>query len=472
MERAKRTHHVAVLALMLALLLCAGGASFAQVEPGEAAEGLSSEASQEFQSLANGIAFRPPAGMQRLRPPARSGDFAYFVDQNRGWVLKAGMKTPQHPLPLFKTGNRSGLVDLTLLQLKEAYPGLTVLRQDQIVLPGGPVGMLAVRYSTGMTRILGQYAILQVDERLFYVLSLTTPGVEPPEETPESADPGEAEAVAAFSDVVDSVRLLDRTFLKEDQDQRLFRTRTLFAGWDPERVRQALVREQWLRILRDGKDVGYSFIAEEPETRGNTEGIAITIRTWLRPEAGRQVETEAQLFCTADRAHETWTRQTSSVHGEQPPEMVTEVGASDRREHPVRPAEHSLSVTYVTPKGGGQPIQRQLPPFYLPQAFGHLLPRLLPTDQPKTYLFASYIPEEQEVMLRYVDVGQETSVTLDGRKVRAVPILDYVGLDGTLTRHYVSRDGKYLGSVSDESVVTILPADAAKVDEIWKGRGP
>ena len=65
-------------------------------------------------------------------------------------------------------------------------------------------------------------------------------------------------------------------------------------------------------------------------------------------------------------------------------------------------------------------------PNYLMRSL-HLLPQLLPLREPKTYLFYSYVADRREVMLRYVDVGREADVTLDGRHIRAIPVADRIG---------------------------------------------
>ena len=47
-------------------------------------------------------------------------------------------------------------------------------------------------------------------------------------------------------------------------------------------------------------------------------------------------------------------------------------------------------------------------------------------------------------MLRYLDVGAEQRVTIAGEAMRAIPIQDRLGLEGSVTTHYVSSNGKYL----------------------------
>ena len=55
------------------------------------------------------------------------------------------------------------------------------------------------------------------------------------------------------------------------------------------------------------------------------------------------------------------------------------------------------TVTTASTKVNAEPVTRTLPPFYLPQALGHLLPRLVPLKEPKSYMFASWVGETREV---------------------------------------------------------------------------
>jgi hypothetical protein len=128
---------------------------------------------------------------------------------------------------------------------------------------------------------------------------------------------------------------------------------------------------------------------------------------------------------------------------------------------------YTLTVTTASTQVNAEPFTQSLPPFYVPQAMSHLLPRLLPLNEPKSYMFASYVGETRAVMSRYVEVGREQSVTLDGKKHVAVPVTDRFGLEGSITTHWMSPEGKYLGSTNDDSKVTVLPIDDATLRRIW-----
>jgi hypothetical protein len=78
------------------------------------------------------------------------------------------------------------------------------------------------------------------------------------------------------------------------------------------------------------------------------------------------------------------------------------------------------------------------------------------------------VTDQQQVVLRYVDVGQEQEVVLAGQTVRAIPIADRLGYEGSITTHYLSPEGKYLGSVNEDSKITVLPTDAPTLENLWK----
>ena len=155
---------------------------------------------------------------------------------------------------------------------------------------------------------------------------------------------------------------------------------------------------------------------------------------------------------------------------------LTERGeGDDKTQPPVRQSEiYTLNVTHLDSQGKREPVAKELRPWYLPQVMGHLLPRLVPLGEVKTYLFDTYVGDQRQVMLRYVDVGQERVVDLAGRRVRAVPISDRLGIEGTPTVHYVGADGQYLGSQTTyleangkKSTVLVLPSDKETLLRLW-----
>ena len=438
-----------------------------------------------FTSVAAGISFRPPANCVQYHG-AGGDEIVQYLDEKREWVLKVGRVRVSEPLPLITYDRagvpQKGLLDITLDQTRQTTPGAEILRSDVIPLPDCNAGMIVVRYTANAQRKLTQQAILQAhpagDPRdpkappgstLYYVFNFTTPGAGTRPEGKGGEDPREKLAVDVFRQVLDSVHLIDNENIRREQDARLFATRSLFVNWTPQFLESRLLAEQYLRIIRDGKDIGYIYIVEHPELRAQSPGVEVGMHSTTWPDkdspgaAKTQADVESWMWSTADRKHESWSSVGLVVadDGRGKPDSVKRNQAQELGSADQRPETFYLTVKTVSSHGNAQPVNRELPPFYLPQAIGHLLPRLMPLREPKEYMFATWVGQQQEVMARYVDVEKEQEVTLAGQKYRAVPIRDRLGLEGSITVHYFTPypRGEYLGSYSKDSGVTILPSD-------------
>lgn len=485
-----------------------------------------------YENQSAGLSLRIPAGCHRIRTTGAGDDLGQFADAKRNWQLKLNRIIRNQPTALASTPNnfnqpQAGLLDETVARLKRDLPGCKVLRSDLTnVRDGDPkvkdnVGMIAVMYAAAGTHFLTQQAIIQGNSRLFYLVALTTP------------DKDERAAVETFREMLDSVRILDTSQIAQEQDERLWRTRTLMLSWTAAKLHSVLVDEQWIRILRNGKDIGYSYITEQTAAgvprplrvdevrRGMSDrdlvkpgdGVLVGVRARsidpaadidpdLKKNGPVQIDSASWLFSAPDRRLEDWSRiivvDTHSVdkNGKPIKSQTEEFGASnkttrtrldknklpgtalDPKQPPVSVTEeYTLNVDTVSQSGQGDPVDRQLPPWYIPQAIAHLLPRLVPLHaqmdefgnlKKRSYMFAVYVPDTREVMERYIDVKDEQEVTFAGRTVRAVPIEDRIGWHGSVTVHYMTPGGVYLGSENKETHLVMIPTDAKTLLSIWK----
>ena len=465
-----------------------------------------------FSSDAAGISFRIPAGFNRAIT-ASTDEVGRYLSPDQTRIFSVRKLTLDQPAPL-TTDRDAGRVSVGMLETVAGElardEGFQKLRQDLVNLNGADAGLLAVLHAAGTKMLLTQVAVVRAADTLYYVMSYTSPA--PSADADAMAnDPAVRRDVATFSAVSGSVHLLDGTSLRLDQDARLFRTRTLFVNLTPARLKAALVPEQWLRLVKDGKDIGYSYEVEETgyglPKKGERdeagapqdEGLRVGVRSRTRPEAGLQVDTETWQWATYDRKRELWSsialvnRAGEKGGGKggpaQKPTYTSEIGTMLWRDKPVAVPlleggksgqmqvvdDHALKVIRSSASTTSPPIDRPLPPFYLPQVYGSLLPRLVagpaggPTtgSREKSYLFASFVTDNGEVMTRYVDVKPEREVTIDGKAVRAIPVEDKIGLDGSITTHYISPDGTYLGSINPDSKIEILPTDQASLAKRW-----
>jgi hypothetical protein len=239
------------------------------------------------------------------------------------------------------------------------------------------------------------------------------------------------------------------------------------------------------------------------------------------PEGDKIVDVESWMFVSFDRKHEIWSNASVIHRPSATPEQArevwfTEVGATDLQrerefddrlkpedytdidkknkvieqknreieewnkthdekrplERPFAPYrdvdKYRMVVRTESRSAVAQPFQRELPPFYLPQALAAMLPRLLPLSTPNSYLFASYNSDSRQIIMRYVDVGSENNVTIDGKSVRAVPVTERLGVEGPPTVHYVTPKGEYLGTQNPSAKLWILPTDRDTLTAIWK----
>jgi len=455
-------------------------AGVAEVDP--AAEAMLGPA---FESRAAGIALRPPEGSKEIRR-GLPDEIVCFVQENRQWVLRVMRFTLPNPTPLSEYKDAAGkllpgVLEQTTAALLTANPGAELLRQDVANVDDGDVGMIAIRYNLGTVHKLLQQGLIRENDRVYYVLEFTTPGA-PPLTPAEVVHPAERAAVDTFAGVLDSIKLFDRGGIKQDQEMRLFRTRELFLSLTEERLRAAIVPQQWLRLIKNGKDIGYTYIIESDQKPDKGTGLSIGIRSRTYPEPGVQVDAESWFFTTWDRKQEEWSNVAALKRAGSLPEYVTELGSTLHRLKPVpdeavqdgdnrgvQPVnERTLEVMFISKSGALPAIKQDLPPFYIPQALGQIIPRLLPLKRQTTYLFAVYVPDQRSVMLRYVDVEPERDVKFGGRSFRARAVKDRIGLEGSVTTHYITAAGEYMGSVNADSKIVVVPTDADALKKLWK----
>ena len=199
----------------------------------------------------------------------------------------------------------------------------------------------------------------------------------------------------------------------QDQKDRLYRTRLPVPEPDaqPRPRRNSRRAMQWLRIIKDGKDQGYSYVVEEEAEKNKRAGVNIGVRSRL-VENGEQTDAESFFFVAFDRSCEEWSTISQmtgkdAATGKETRRDTTELGVStkvdrkildvegsekwacatqkDKSNPPtITQSEYNLTVAY----SGQSPVGAAAPAVVrLPQGLAHLIPRLVPLGEPKTYLF-------------------------------------------------------------------------------------
>jgi hypothetical protein len=453
-----------------------------------------------FRSMSGGISLRPPAGGKMVRRGGVTDEVVRFTSEEDRWTLIVSRILLAEPVK-FGTPEISdvnapavdhGFVGTIAAQMRNDTPG-KLLRAEMVPINGFDGALLASKFTEAGKKQLIQQAIIRRTDKTYYILTYYSPLSQDDVET----DPAANAALAMFTKVVDSVELLDQEAIALDQTERLFRTRALFVNWTPEKLQGSLVPEQWLRLLRDGKDIGYTYIVEEPandlpragkvetSVTGKPSGVRIGIRSRTMPEAGFVIDAESWFWVRNDRNQEAFRNLVVSKSEGKPANYAIEAGTSVNRNRivPVRVEQPGgvgdqiektrderieLQVWSSSNLQQLPPITKEVPPYYLPQALVHLMPRLLPLRDGRTYLFATYVPETRQVMTRYVDVLPITNATLGGVEHTAIPVQERAGLEGSITLHYFTPEGKYLGSLNRDNKIEIIASDPATIQSIWK----
>ncbi|MDP9174726.1 MAG: hypothetical protein M3O30_12785 [Planctomycetota bacterium] len=474
-----------------------------------------------YAAKAYGLEFRAPANCTEIDKPSPDILVEFDRTDEPAMQLKVWRTHLQQSLPLSTHKDQfgqqqDGVLEKTINNIRNNTPSTQLLRNEVINVGRVKVGMIGVRYlSATQQRRYTQQAIFEApnaQNRLYYFFELNSPA-KPAAEPDDIENPAERLAYQTFQQVVDSVVLLDRKDVLQDQTDRLFRTRALFkATWPGAQyqvLRSALTTEQYLRVIRGGKDVGYSYVVEEFQEKPKSMDesmVRVGVRSRFVPQTGVQWDTQSWMSSTLDRKHEVWSTVAQCTD---PKGTVVDgylqLGATDERDKAVAivapqsadgalgasrgdqgnvnlESVRELQVTTTHRNNQLDPFKQQTPIFYVPQAYNYLLPRLLPLNRPTTYMFATFIaasPEEVNrgisgrVMARYMDVLPVTDVTFNGQNYHAVEITDRVGLDGDPTEIYYTPDGRFIGTshaytqdgVSAKEMV--LPTDVPTLQRLW-----
>lgn len=328
----------------------AGGPTTAPADAGvPAATEVDPAAGQLFTSRGSGFAFAPPAGGTIWRnPTAGTGEVVRFTYGKRAWDLRVRVVPIAKPTPLVADpahGVDKGVLDMEAADLSAAgatagaAAAADVLTREAVTIGRTPVGLIEVRSNSGTNRQFTQMALFHVTDQRYLVLQMFSPG-RPKDDAvgPAPAGPGaatltagEAQARRVFRGLLPTVRLLDLAALKAEQDARIAAAETFVASIDEAKLRQACREQTFVRVVRDGRDVGLVQIDEHPAARGKQEGVEVVVQSMVvqpptpaepagPPQAdadaaaapakpagnGGGVDSQSIYFVTYDRRQERW----------------------------------------------------------------------------------------------------------------------------------------------------------------------
>ena len=186
-----------------------------------------------FESKAAGIALRAPAGASEIRKAGVPDMIVEFLNEKQGVVLRVSKMSLQEPRQLADTKDANGRKKIGLVNemasgFKRENPAAVELRNEIAQVGGSDAGLLAYRFSLGTSRRMIQQALIRYSDSYYYQITMTSPAAK--ELRQGEVDPREKQAADLFQEVLDSVKLIDRTKIAEDQQQRLMHTREAAGG--------------------------------------------------------------------------------------------------------------------------------------------------------------------------------------------------------------------------------------------------
>ncbi|MFI5381815.1 MAG: hypothetical protein ACHRHE_21160 [Tepidisphaerales bacterium] len=456
-----------------------------------------------YTRIAAGFSICPPVGGKTQQRLAVGLDepFVTFSSDEDHWTLKVlqlmrenktTLLTPRPGDPAagvqrFVAGKpvppAPGLLDELEGALQRNNPGTPILRKDVVNVGRYDTGVLISRYTMGVQTWLHQQAVIQESPMHFFVVDFTTPSGWSAKQ-PDADDPAETIAVGLFDAMLRSVQVFDTAPVRQELKTRVWAGEAMGVNL-AKRAESALIPEQYYRVLVRNKDAGWLFVSEKFDDYNGKHGIRVASAFSRQDKAGGPItRVDAELFSTADRRQpdEAWVSRTtinaldsfneyghSYKHNRARVVAVAPKDLNKPLGHEAFTVEAQSLMVNQSLQGQTQSIERELanPYCYLPQAWTLLLPRLLPFKEHKEYAFAAWIPSEREIILRYVDTGDEREVRFNGKTFRAWVVRDRISLEGDPTFHYFNAAGVYLGSETPAGGISIVPSDFKALHELY-----
>lgn len=371
----------------------------------------------------------PPGALSRALSDTPWQDRAWGISVRLpvGVILKSETADGQH---LFRAADPQGLFQLSL-QVKRSGKMLKIedvakVAREQIQTLQGAAQVLEERAEPLMKRpavvihasvpeggteqVLLSQAIVQIDAQTFAVLE------------GRCKIANAQEVLPIFEAVIDTLDMTDLNAIEKQRQAALQAGREWRMGIKLSEIESALVPEQWFRLLRDNKDIGFMNMRQRRAQREGLHGVGIEIQARIF-QADRTVDVLEEYFLSDDDRQEFWKITTTARPADAdhlPPSNPLPVGKNITYVETGIRTDGEILVTFDSNEGNwrSKKEQMQRPAVgYLSQVERILLPQLLPIDHPATYGFYCYHRGAGKVMYRTEQVTPAlTGFTLTTRQ--------------------------------------------------------
>lgn len=399
-----------------------------------------------------GFSVRPLAGStihRRKRTVEGDLQLCQFVMLEQRWSMSVRLASRPRSL------DAESMLKEDNAQLALRYGDLETLRFEPTRVFGREAARSEVRFTSEQQAWLRQEAVIRTRPTEFFILLLVTP----------AADHDVARS--CFEQIVQSFQVLRSEAVQQEIDAALARGTALLqsaAAGQPD-ITAGVSPERYLRIMRDGKDVGFVETLEAAEAVRHHEGIQLLQRVWMFEDDGSFKLMQEREFLSRDLSYEQWENRVYVVQQTkgQPPRVAMS-GENGIRQ------DDQLLVEYLPKSKSGKDAEKaiEVEPSYASGSWGTLLPRVVDLSKPELYAFSMYDGDRRGLVLRTFRVVGPTQTVIAGRTTTAYRIEDSEGLVPPVTEVYVDKSGHIL-RISAEAI-EMMAATRAEVEVIYRER--
>lgn len=348
-----------------------------------------------------------------------------FVQMQHTWSLAVWLSSSPRPV------NSESLLRDMAGRLSVEHENAQIVRRDSVRVGTREGVRLAVTFSADEREWLWQQAAVITAPSEYFTLTFITP-----------LDDREV-ASGFFDEILDGFSILRSELMQERITAALRRGATLLQTVAGDRTRfKALIaeRDTHLRLVQDGRDIGFIRIHEGPGQVDHYEGLAVCQQGWLFPQDQSVTQFQYDMFLSADLAYARWDNRV----------RVLTPGQEGKPAHVGLGVEHGLQqndklvVTYTAKLNDPEMKEKVLE---LESTFGSpawlaVLPRLVDLEKPEAYAFSTYDGERHGLILRVFQVVGPTHITLDGQRVPVFRLEDSEGLIPPINQIDVDAAGR------------------------------
>ncbi len=386
-----------------------------------------------------GFTLRPPAGSTCDPEKKKLGPANYeivrFNQPQHDWYLSVRLSQDARP------PDARIITDKLITNLKEQYADVELLSQENTRIAGRQAALSAVCFTFGepvsltqdkKKQWLHQQAVIQEKPGECFALVLLT------------SFEDRSIATKTFERIVQSFEFRRTAQQEQHMRKALDRGEKLIQSVAEKKLNLSdhLLKETYLLIKRNGKEIGFLGMQEEPVNVQGHEGVRLYHWNWIFEDDGGISNFNHLMYLSADLKKEEWEYRM---------QMLTPPGTGVQRkvlldiESAVRQKD-KLLIEYPKKLETMEREDKVLEvgKSYAPAALMSLLPRLVDLNSPELYAFSTYEHDRRGLILRTMEVVGQQQILAKGQSIQAWKLQDSEGLPPPITSIYVDKKGQIL----------------------------